>query len=71
MEEAAEAESKKATTSYRHLPELPKPIKVMVSDCLLTGHCLSASSKQSLMPKGGKTCGRKRNSWQIITSDGQ
>ena len=34
MEEAAEAESKKATTSYGHLPELPASVKAMVAQLL-------------------------------------
>ena len=40
MEEAAEAESKKATTAYGHLPELPASLKAPIAQLLTKGAAL-------------------------------
>lgn len=40
MEEAAEAESKKATTGYGHLPELPASLKAPIAQLLTNGAAL-------------------------------
>lgn len=52
MEAAAEAESKKATTSYGHLPELPDSVKPTVV-CLLTDGATLERQLQALLDAYG------------------
>ena len=52
MEEAAEAESKKATTAYGHLPELPVSLKAPVAQLLTKGAALERGLQTVLDARG-------------------
>lgn len=52
MEEAAEAESKKTTTSYGHLPELPASVKATVAQLLKEGATLERGFQTILNEHG-------------------
>ena len=52
MEEAAEAESKKAKTAYGHLPELPDSVKATVAQLLTDGATLERGLQTILNEQG-------------------
>jgi hypothetical protein len=76
MEEAAEAESKKATTSYSHLPQLPDAAKAAVAQLLTHGAALERGLQTVLEAHGqpGQRVAidlleRQRGQWQAQLSE--
>lgn len=71
MEEAAEAESKKATTGYGHLPELPASLKAPIAQLLTNGAALERGLQTVLDAHEPRDLWVDMEIWKIITSNGR